>query len=163
MRVAAVLVMVMALVIGVAPQFTHCKTGSTMGGAGSTASASAGATAGPSAVATTRPEPMRCYWSARAAIGIALPLFAAGVLCFFSRCKETRRALAVLVSVLGIVTILVPTVLIGVCSTSSAECNTTMRPIMMAAGGLTVAIGLITLLRNELGTEGRVAAMQPAS
>jgi hypothetical protein len=162
MRIVAVLVAVMALVIGVAPQLTHCKTGSTMGGTGSTASAGAATTASPAAVATTKPEPMRCYWSARAAIGVALPLFATGVLCFFSRRKETRRALAVLASVLGAVTILVPTVLIGVCSTSSAECNTTMRPIMVAAGGLTVVMGLITLLRNELGTEGHVVAMQPA-
>jgi hypothetical protein len=163
LRIAAVLLVVMALVIGVAPQFTHCKTGSTMSGAGSTASASAATAAGPTAVATTRPEPMRCYWSARAAIGVALPLFVVGVLCFLSRRKETRRALAVLVSVLGVVTILVPTVLIGVCSTSSAECNTTMRPIMVAAGGLTVVIGLITLLRNELATERHVVAVQPAS
>ena len=163
MRVTAVLVMAMALVIGVVPQFTHCKATSAMGGSGPSIATSAAAAAGPRVVATTKPGPMRCYWSARAAIGVALPLFAAGLLGLFSRRKETRRALAVLVCVLGIVTILVPTVLIGVCSTSSAVCNTTMRPVMVAAGGLTVALGLITLLRNGLGTDGRAVAVQPAS
>ncbi len=91
---------------------------------------------------------------------------AAGVLLFFSRRKETRRALALLVSVLGVVTVLLPTVLIGTCQQSGAVCRTTMLPLMVAAGGLTIAIGLITLIRNELGSEpgtGRQAvAMQPA-
>ena len=109
-----------------------------------------GATMGTGTAATTQPTPMRCYWTARAAIGVALPLAAAGVLLFFSRRKETRRALALLVAVLGVVTMLLPTVLIGVCQQSSASCRTTMRPSWWRAGGLTIALGLITLLRNEL-------------
>ena len=115
---------------------------------------------------TAKATPMRCYWTARAELGVALPLLAAGVLFFFSRRKETRRAVAVLVCALGVVTMLLPTVLIGVCEQSSAVCNTTMRPILLVAGGLTVAIGLITLIRNELGDEpgadGQPAAMQAA-
>jgi uncharacterized membrane protein len=106
---------------------------------------------------------MRCYWTARAELGVALPLAVAGMLLFFSRRTETRRALAVLVCVLGVVAMLLPTVLIGVCEQSSAVCNTTMRPILLVAGGLTVIIGLITLIRNELGNERRTVTMQPAS
>ena len=63
-------------------------------------------------------------------------------------------------------TVLLPTVLIGVCERSSAVCNTTMRPILLVAGGLTIVIGLITLIRNELGNElradGQTAAMEAA-
>ena len=166
MRVVAVLVVAMALVIGIAPQFTHCKPGSAMSANASTAAPPAGTMAGADPAATTKATPMRCYWTARAELGLALPLAAAGVLLFFSRRKETRRALAVLVCTLGVVTILLPTVLIGVCEQSSAACNTTMRPILLAAGGLTVIIGLITLIRNELGNElaadGQPAAMQAA-
>ncbi len=166
MRIVALLVVAMALVIGIVPQFTHCKTGSTMG-ASSPSVAAGGVSTAPASTATAKPAPMRCYWSARAELGVALPLAAAGVLLFFSRRKETRRALAILVSVLGAVTMLVPTVLIGVCSTSSAVCNTAMRPTMLAAGGLTVALGLITLIRNELsnelGTDGQPAAVQATS
>lgn len=154
MRALAVLVTAVALVIGVVPQFTHCETGSTMGtGDSATAAATTGSGASTVATAVVSAQPMRCYWSARAAIGVALPLAAAGVLLLFSRRKETRRALAVLVAVLGFVTMLVPTVLIGVCNNSSAVCNTTMRPIMLAAGGLTVALGLLTLVGNELSNE----------
>jgi hypothetical protein len=153
----------MALIIGIVPQFTHCKTGATMGATSSSAPAGDLTTADAGTVATDQPAPMRCYWSARAALGVALPLLVAGVLLFFSRRKETRRALAILVGLLGLVTMLLPTVLIGVCEQSSAVCDTTMRPVMLAAGGLTVALGLITLIRNELSAEKHMAAMQAAN
>ena len=167
MRVVAVLVVAMALVIGIAPQFTHCKTGSSMSANTSTSTSAAGTKTGAGAVTTAQATPMRCYWTARAELGVALPLLVGGVLFFFSRRKETRRALAVLVCALGVVAMLLPTVLIGVCSTSSAECNTTMRPILLVAGGLTVAIGLIALVRNELSNEppldGQPTAVQATS
>ena len=131
---------------------------------GSTTATGDGATMGTgTAAAATQPTPIRCYWTARAAIGVALPLAAAGVLLSFSRRKETRRALAILVCVLGVVTVLLPTVLIGTCQPSSTVCNTTMRPILLATGGLTILIGLITLVRNELTAEEHTAAMQAAS
>ena len=168
MRVVGVLVVALALVIGVVPQFTHCKamtasSSSTMSMGGSTTASAGGAmTAG--ATAAARPTPMRCYWTARAEVGVALPLAAAGVLLFVSRRRETRRALAVLIGVLGAVAMLLPTVLIGVCAQSSAICNTTMRPILLAAGGATVALGLVTLVRNELssgpGKDGQPLAVQ---
>lgn len=177
MRIVGVVVVAMALVIGVVPQFTHCKAmsassgsamsmGSTTTMTGSSTATGGGTTMGAGKAAAAQSTPMRCYWTARAAIGVALPLAAAGVLLFFSRRKETRRALALLVSVLGVVTVLLPTVLIGTCQQSGAVCRTTMLPLMVAAGGLTIAIGLITLIRNELGSEpgtGRQAvAIQPA-
>ena len=162
MKVVAVLVVALALVIGIASQFTHCKAGATMGAAMGATTSAASATTGASAVATAKATPMRCYWTARAELSVALPLLAGGVLFFFSRRKETRRALAVLVCALGAVAMLLPTVLIGVCEQSSAVCNTTMRPILLAAGGLTVAIGLITLIRNELSDESPMDGLPTA-
>jgi hypothetical protein len=172
-EVVGMMVVLAALVIGVVPQFTHCKavsasSGSTMSMGSSTtmsdsSTATGGATTMGAGTAATQPTPMRCYWTARAAIGVALPLAAAGVLLFFSRRKETCRALAILVCVLGVVTVLLPTVLIGTCQPSSTVCNTTMRPILLATGGLTILIGLITLVRNELTAEEHTAAMQAAS
>ncbi len=175
MRVTAVLVVALALVIGIVPQFTHCKamtasSGSTMGMGGSTTASGGGAmTTGTSTMATStsaaaKPTPMRCYWTARAELGLALPLAAAGILLFVSRRRETSRSLAVLIGVLGAVAMLLPTVLVGVCAQSGAICNTTMRPILLAAGGATVALGLVTLVRNELssgpGKAGQPLAVQ---
>jgi uncharacterized membrane protein len=166
-RVGAVLVVALALVVGVVPQFSHCKTASPMGATAATSStAPAGgstlAAARAAASASTTPTPMRCYWSARAEIGVALPLLGCGVLLFFSRRREARRALLILIGTLGAVAMLVPTELIGVCAQSSAVCRTTMLPTLLAAGGLTVALSLVSLIVNELRAEDESFAPQLA-
>ena len=46
-----------------------------------------------------------------------------------------------------------PTSLIGVCASSAAVCNTTMRPLMLSAGGLAIAASVIAIMVNELGSE----------
>lgn len=167
MRVVAILVVAMALVAGIVPQFTYCKTQSTSSDPTMTMSSSTAASGTSSAMTTgtaaTPAAPMPCYWTARAALGVAPPLLLAGVLLFFARRKETRRALAVLIALLGLVVILLPTVLIGVSAQASAVCNTVMRPAMVAAGGLALALGLIALLTNELRPERQPVAGQPAS
>ena len=111
----------------------------------------------------TAATPAAPICSRRAALGVAPPLLLAGVLLFFARRKETRQCLAVLIALLGLVVILLPTVLIGVGAQASAVCNTVMRPAMVAAGGLALALGLIALLTNELRPERQPVAGQPAS
>ena len=71
--------------------------------------------------------------------------------------------MTVLVSVLGLVVILLPTVLIGVSAQATADCNTIMRPAMVAAGGLALALGLTALITNELRPERQPVAAQPVS
>jgi len=150
MKVAAIALVALALVIGIVPQFTHCPTGAAMAGG-----AMAGSATGSAAATVT--QPMRCYWSARAEIGVAAPLGVVGALLFVARRRETRRALAVLAGTLGAVAMLVPTVLIGVCPTATAVCRTTMRPTLLAAGGLVVALAVVCLVLNELRGEGDAA------
>ena len=140
MRLTGIAIVAFALVIGIVPQFTRCKTGAAMGGSATTSAATAAAPA----------QPMRCYWSARAEIGVGAPLGLAGLLLALSRRKESRRFLALLAAALGTVAMLVPTVLIGVCSSPTARCHTIMRPTLLAAGGLVVALSVIALVLNEL-------------
>lgn len=148
MKLTGALVVALALVVGVVRQFTHCKTGSMV-------AAGAGASHVTTAAAVTPAQPMHCYWSARAEIAVALPLAAAGLLLLFSRRKESRRALWAMTGMLGAMAMLIPTVLIGVCPTPTAVCRTTMRPTLLAAGGLIVALSLAGLVVNELRDEGR--------
>lgn len=58
MRVVAVLVVAVALVIGVAAQFTHCKTGSIMSANAFTATPPAGTATGAGPVATAKATPI---------------------------------------------------------------------------------------------------------
>jgi ABC-type nickel/cobalt efflux system permease component RcnA len=142
---AAIAIVALAVIIGVVPQYTHCRTGAAMVGSHMTES--------PVVVAAPTAQPMHCYWSARAEIGVSVPLALAAVLLALSRRRESRRFLALLTSALGAVAILVPTVLIGVCQTPTAVCRTTMRPTLLAAGGLVVVLGLVILVVNQLRSE----------
>ena len=99
MKVIAVILLVLALVIGVVPQFTDCQSqGKAI------------------TLANGKTIPMKCHWTAVAEIVTAVTLGAVGVLLFVSKRKETRLVLAVLAAALGAFSLLLPTVLIGVCS-----------------------------------------------
>jgi hypothetical protein len=161
MRVLALSIIALALVIGIAPQLTNCEANGGTTSKGMQMSGGTGMTMGSSTAAKPAAK-MKCLWTARAGIAVAVPLAAVGALLFFSRRKETRRALAVTTATLGLVTMLLPTALIGTCLSSSAVCNTTMSPIMLAAGGLTIAVGAVALVMNQLTTEAAVA-LQPAT
>ena len=169
MKVLALLIVLAGLVIAIVPQATNCEaqggtmpTATTGGGAaarpGERAPAAAGAPANLFAsvktVATDTIVPkMKCLWSARGGLAVGLTLAVAGGLLFFARRKETRRALSVLAACLGLSATLLPTALIGTCGSSAAVCNTTMKPVMLVAGGIALVASLTLLVVNELRRE----------
>ena len=149
MKILAAVLMVLALVIGIAPQFTNCEyarnmttTSTTMAGA----STSVTVTGTSSKVTTATTSKSKCLWTARAEIAVAVPLFAVGAFLFSSRRKESRRALSVLGILEGLFSILLPTVLIGLCTMPTMTCRTEMQPTLYAAGGVVIAVGLVSLI-----------------
>ena len=149
MRIIAVILMVLALVIGIVPQFTNCHAAGSMNTSATTMTTVAGAAAAPVA----KPTIPRCFYSARSEIGVAVSLFAVGAFMFFSRRKESWRALSTLGIIQGLFAILLPAVLIGVCTKSTMECRTTMMPTLYAAGGVVIALSLAGLIWNEMKSE----------
>ena len=166
MKVLAVLILIVALVIIIVPQTTNCAAGEgdpamRMGGTGSATPSSAsmeGAMPGAGAAPAAKPK---CFWSARAEIVVGVPLLAIGVLLFFARRKETVRALGVLATISGVLTILVPITIIGTCLSSQMVCNREMKPTLLIAGGITLALAIAALVlgetRREDGGSGGVA------
>lgn len=168
LKVIAVVIVVLALVIGIVPQFTNCDYGKSMAtpaaGTATTTAASgmttpttmAGQSTTPTtmakAVTTTKP---RCFYTARGEIAVAVPLLIIGIFMLISSRKETWRALSVLAIVEGLFAILLPAVLIGVCLKSTMTCRQEMEPTLYAAGGLTLAVSIAALIINEL--RGRAA------
>jgi hypothetical protein len=136
MKILAVILIVLALVIGIAPQFTNCDYARAMTGMS------------PSASTTPAAKPI-CLWTARAELAVAVPLLAMGLLLFFARRKESKRALSILAVLEGVFAILLPVVLIGVCSSATMKCRTTMEPILYVAGALVIVVGLAALAWNE--------------
>lgn len=139
MKLIAGLLIVVALLIGIVPQFTDC--------------ASQGRQL---TLDNGRQIPMKCHWTAVAEIGMAVPLLATGALMTVSAHKETLRNLSLLGGLLGILAILLPTRLIGVCANPDMVCNSTMKPALILLGGLAVVLGLIGAARALRTTQETV-------
>jgi hypothetical protein len=137
MRIAAVLLVVLALAVAIVPVFSDCQS---QGRAITLASGSTVA--------------MKCHWSGVAELALAAPLLFVGLAMFVSKRKETRRVLAMLGVVLGAVVVAVPTVLIGVCGNADMVCNSLMRPIVVLAGILIMVISAASWALAERATEG---------
>lgn len=131
MKVAAVLLIILAVLIAIVPIFSDCLSAGRM-----------------LTLADGREIPMKCHWTGRAELGLGLPLLAVGLTMLFSRRKESLRNLGIVGITLGIVTILLPTVLIGVCGSPDMPCNSTMRPALVLMGILVAAISLAVAILN---------------
>lgn len=132
--VLGVLMAILAVVVIVIPYFNTCEY------AGKLIQLPSGMT-----------MPMKCSYSAAAEIAIGIPLFVVGILMILGRRRETMLALSLLGAVHGVIVILIPTALIGVCS-SLMPCNTFMQPFLIAAGSMisiTGAAGLLIGLRTK--------------
>jgi hypothetical protein len=144
MKIIAGVLVVLALVSAIVPQFADCQSqGRAL------------------TLADGRTVPMKCHWTSEASLATAVPLAMLGGLIFFSKRKETQRALAILGAVLGLFLILLPTALIGVCASPDMICNSLMRPTLIFTGILTMVtsgIALVLSLRGEIP----VSAGQPA-
>lgn len=139
MKVAAVIIILLAVVVGVIPQFTDCQSH------GRSIELPGG-----------RSLPMKCHWTARAEIALAVPLLLCGVSLLVSRRKESWRPQAVFTTALGVFVVLLPTVLIGVCANPGMACCALMKPTLTLAGILLAALGVLCFLlagRQTAGTE----------
>jgi hypothetical protein len=95
--------------------------------------------------------PMKCNWSAQSEIVVGAGLLTVGILMLVSRKKETTSFLAIIGIVLGSAVILLPTRIIGVCS-SMMPCHTFMRPFLIMMGALVIALcvtGLVISLSSK--------------
>ena len=132
MKLAAVLLIVLALVVAIVPAVTDCLSQGRV-----------------LTLTTGKTVPMKCHWTGVAELSLAVPLALAGLGLIFSKRKETRRMLAILGVVLGALVIAEPLLLIGVCASPDMLCNSIMQPTLVLAGGLIIAISLVIGILNE--------------
>lgn len=133
MKVLAVFIMILAILISVVPQFTDCES------QGRALTLEDG-----------RQIPMKCHWTARAELVVGVPLFAVGLMTFLSRRKESKLILGILGSILGVLVVLLPTGLIGVCMNADMLCNSVMKPFLILMGSLTIVISLVMIIASIL-------------
>lgn len=128
MKAVGVFLILLALVIAIVPMFTDCQS------QGRSLTLENGKTV-----------PMKCHWSGTAELVIAVPLLVLGILDIINRNAMVIRNLSIVGVVLGVMIVLVPTVLIGVCGSADMLCNSIMRPILILSGILVVVVNLVGL------------------
>ena len=95
---------------------------------------------------------MKCHWTARAELGIGLGIVLLAVLSIVFASKEVRAGLLLGVATLASISILIPTVLIGVCGGEHMQCNALTRPALLVIGVISIVIALVQaviLLRKK--------------
>jgi hypothetical protein len=144
MKVIGTLLIILALVAAVVPQFTDCESqGKAI------------------ALPNGKTVSMKCHWTAEASTATAVPLALMGGLVIFSKRKETLRALSILGLAFGAFLILLPTALIGVCASPEMICNAVMKPTLILSGILTMVLSAAILVLAGRG-EANITGSQPA-
>jgi hypothetical protein len=127
-----ILMIVLALIIAIVPLFTDClASGRTL------------------TTADGRSVPMKCHWTAIAEIGLAVPLALIGVFNLRGKRKETFQSLNTIGAALGLLVILFPTALIGVCANAAMPCNMVEKPVLILSGLLVIGASLMTLATSR--------------
>lgn len=86
--------------------------------------------------------PMRCHYTATAEIGVGFLLAVAGALFFvYGGPFKINGVLSAMILALGVVTILIPTVLIGTCAAPDHPCNVGSKPALILLGAFTLLLG----------------------
>jgi hypothetical protein len=129
MKAIGTIIAALALVIGLVPQFSDCLS------QGSAIELPSGTSI-----------PMRCHWTRQAEVAVALPLGVVGIIMVASRRRSALRALSIVAMSLGLAAVLLPTYLIGVCASEEMICSMVMKPTLLFAGILTIAVGLVGIV-----------------
>jgi hypothetical protein len=136
MKILAATFILLALVVGIAPLFLDCQS------QGRSIKLPTGMTV-----------PMKCHWTGIAEMTMAIPLAAVGAMAISKKRKETYRVLYGLGIVLGVLVVLIPTMLIGVCANPDMLCNMVMRPLLVLSGILITAASIVGLVISERKAE----------
>ena len=92
--------------------------------------------------------PMKCFWSARATLGNGGLIIAAGLLLFFAKHSGVRLGIALMLLPVGLLTILTPSVLIGVCAAETMPCHMGTLPALSLLGLLVMLTAAVIAFRS---------------
>ncbi|MBP3730201.1 MAG: DUF4418 family protein [Mailhella sp.] len=92
--------------------------------------------------------PMKCFWTARSVLGNGSIIILAGIMTCLCRTYALRAALGVMASAAGMVVVLTPSFLIGVCAGETMRCRMQTAPSLYLLGLLTIVCGLALAWRS---------------
>ena len=105
-------------------------------------------------VCAIKDMPMACRYTARVALGLGVVIALLAIIGFFAP-SRVRAGLDIANAVLGVLVVLVPTMLVGVCRGSMMHCHMVTMPTLIVLGVLlavlSIALGVIMIV-DPFGT-----------
>lgn len=93
---------------------------------------------------------MTCWYTAEAEAGTGALVILAGLVLLALPNRDSRRSLGIIAAGLGVVTVLLPTYLIGMCTSfPDTPCNIGTKPALILLGALTVITGIYLVLAKD--------------
>ncbi|WP_294826943.1 DUF4418 family protein [Gilliamella sp. G0441] len=94
---------------------------------------------------------MKCFWTARAELGIGALIIVIGTLMLLSRTIFVRLGLSMALACISLLAIAIPTILIGVCSNEMMRCNMGAKPALVLLSGILFVVSILnSLYLNKL-------------
>ena len=86
-------------------------------------------------------QPMKCGWSARAETAMGALIMLAGGLIIVRGTPETRQAAGIFTVAFGVLVIVFPTILIGMCMLADHPCRQLTLPALEILGVIVILVG----------------------
>ena len=86
---------------------------------------------------------MKCFWTGRTEIGIGIIITVIGILLLILKKKEIRIGLSLALIPTGLLVLLIPTTLIGVCANEHMKCKALTLPMLLLLGSVTIVVAAI--------------------
>ena len=93
--------------------------------------------------------PMKCGWTARAETGMGALIIVTGGLLIARGTPETRQAVGVFNVATGILVVLFPTYLIGMCRLADHPCRQLTLPALEVLGVIVIIVGAFLIWKRE--------------
>jgi hypothetical protein len=91
-------------------------------------------------LASGKTLPMPCGWTARAEVGLGALLIVAGILLAIAKTNETKRIIGIFGAAIGVLAILFPTYITGMCALADHPCNLLTKPVLILLGIATIIV-----------------------
>ena len=89
---------------------------------------------------------MNCRWASQAVIGVSFLLIILAVLLILVRSTNTKKGIAIAIIPTSLLNLLLPDILIPLCSSAKMRCHTTMLPAVRVLSLIIAGIALLEVL-----------------